>query len=247
MPPDAIQPGDVERYSAFHDADRERDIARYVEIEAPDEEIRHVELVKTEIVVGIPHEVWDVATDKDRYWVITELTNLYPQRLFPSLDYTLSFHVGLMLRIRSRPGGATSEDPSPFDDVFRRQEQAKVSYDHAVEPEDYQTIGMQLRECLISLAAAVRRRVPLSTDAVRPKDADFAGWMEVLAVELCGGKSNKALRHYLTSTSKNTWQLVGWLTHARNATEASASIAIHGKRHDNRPFCAAGAAARGSG
>lgn len=125
--PQPIPAEDVSRYSVDRDPDREAEIARYVEVEAPDETVLHVELVKEEVVLGDGYEIWDVTTDQDRYWVITNLTNLYPQRLFPSLDFTFSFHVGLMMRLRSRPSGAESDDPTPFDDVFRRQEQAAAS------------------------------------------------------------------------------------------------------------------------
>jgi hypothetical protein len=75
-------------------------------------------------------------TDEGRWWVITNLTNLYSQTHFPSLDYTLSFHI-----------------------------------------------------------------------------------------ELCGGESKKALRQYMKLVGKETWQLVNWLTHHRNANAASSIIA----------------------
>ena len=73
-------------------------IADYVEIEAH-EKVLLVEKVKTEHLMGRDHECWDVHTKKDRYWVITDPTNLYSHELFPSLDYTLSFHVGMAARI----------------------------------------------------------------------------------------------------------------------------------------------------
>ena len=48
------------------------------------------------------------------------LTNLYSQKHFPSLDYTLSFHIGLMMRLKSRSDRVSASDPSPFDEVLRR-------------------------------------------------------------------------------------------------------------------------------
>ncbi|MGA8531691.1 MAG: hypothetical protein WB622_18365 [Acidobacteriaceae bacterium] len=212
---------------AERDPHSEADVARYVEIEARDEKVLHVEKVKTEIAVGERFEIWDVTTDKERWWVITNLTNLYPQRLFPSLDYTLSFHIGLMMRLRSRPAGPTSDAPSPFDEVFRRQEQAKARFEAAVEPEDYQAVGMQLRECLISLMGALRRRTAISQTVDRPQDANVVGWSSLLADSLCPGGSNKELRQYIKGATKDTWQLVNWLTHDRNATERACSVAIH--------------------
>lgn len=35
-------------------------------------------------------------------WVITEPTNLYDQAQWPNVDYLLSFHVGLGLRLHGR-------------------------------------------------------------------------------------------------------------------------------------------------
>jgi hypothetical protein len=216
------------RYRVERDPHRENDITAYVELEASGESVKHIEKVKEEVVLGDLYEVWDVATDKDRWWVITNLTNLYCQRHFPSLDYTLSFHIGLMMRIRSRPEGVRSDEPSPFDDVFRRQEQAKDRFDIAVEAEDYQAVGMHLRECLISLVGALRRRVSIDSAVERPQDANFAAWVALLMDELCRGNSNKELRQYLKGVAKDTWQLVNWLTHDRSANKTAASIAIHG-------------------
>jgi hypothetical protein len=52
------------------------------------------------------YDCWDVHTNKDRYWVITCPTNLYPQKYFPSLDFTLSFHIGVSARIVAMQRGA---------------------------------------------------------------------------------------------------------------------------------------------
>jgi hypothetical protein len=121
-----IPPAEVGRYSVIRDPDAEQDIANYVHGQAADETVQHVEKVKTEYIMGDAYEIWDVTTDKDRWWVITNLTNLYSQKHFPSLDYTLSFHIGLMMRLRSREGGSYGES-DPFDEVMRRQEQAAAN------------------------------------------------------------------------------------------------------------------------
>ena len=160
---------EVGRYSVERDPAAEEDIANYIHGQARDETVQHVERVKTEYIIGEPHEIWDVTTDKNRWWVVTNLTNLYLQKYFPSLDYTLSFHVGLMMRLRSRPEGANSSNPDPFDEVFRRQEQAKERYERAIEAEDYQAIGMKLRECLISFVGVMRRRVEYARILRSPK------------------------------------------------------------------------------
>jgi hypothetical protein len=228
VPQHAVPAEELGRYSVQRDPDSESDISQYVELEAEGESVRHVEKVKEESILGEVYDVWDVTTDKDRWWVITNPTNLYSQRHFPSLDYTLSFHVGLMMRMASRPRGAESDDPSPFDDVFRRQEQAKRRFDIAVEPEDYQAVGVQLRECLVSLIGGLRRRVPIDPGPERPQDANFIAWSALLMGELCRGHHNKELRQYLKGTAEDTWQLVNWLVHDRGANKTASGIAIHG-------------------
>lgn len=227
VPSHPVPAGELTRYSVDSDAHSEMDIARYVEGQARDETVQHVERIKQEIVSGGSYEIWDVTTDKDRWWVITNLTNLYSQRHFPSLDYTLSFHIGLMMRLRSRSDRVDSSDPSPFDEVLRRQEQAQDKHDSAVEAEDYQAVGMHLRESLISLVAALRRRTEIPADIDRPQDANFVAWTEALMNQLCGGGSNKELRQHLKNIAKETWQLVNWLTHDRSANRTASSIAIH--------------------
>lgn len=129
--------------------------------------------------------------------------------------------------MRSRPQGADVEEPSPFDEVLRRQEQAKHRLDCAVEAEDFQAVGMLLRECLLSLVPALRRRVDTPAHIERPKDADFIAWSAWLFDSLCPGSSNKELRQHLKNTSRETWQLVNWLTHDRSANETACSIAVH--------------------
>lgn len=222
-----VPAGELSRYSVEGDPHGEQDIRSYVEGQARDEVVQHVERVKREVVLGQVYEIWDVTTDKDRWWVLTNLTNLYSQRHFPSLDYTLSFHIGLMARLRGSSGGADAEDPSPFDEVIRRMDQAESRLGHAVEAEDYQAVGMQLREALLSLVAAVRRRVTIPEGSEVPQAANFIAWSDLLMNILCGGGSNRELRQHLKALAKETWQLANWLTHHRNATEMAASVALH--------------------
>jgi hypothetical protein len=227
LPPDHPLTADqLGRYSPGRDYYAEKEIGDYVEGQARDETVQHVERVKTEYVMGEPYEIWDVSTDKDRWWVITNPTNLYSQRHFPSLDYTLSFHLGLMMRVMSRSERAGEPDPSPFDEVFRRHNQAAALLERAVEAVDFQAVAMQLRECLISLIAAVRRRTEVADDRKRPKDADVVGWNKLLVTQFCPGEKNDELRNYLTAITEKAWPLVNWLTHHRNANKSASLIAV---------------------
>lgn len=221
-----VPPSELDRYSVDKDHHAERDIARYIEIEARGETVQHVELVRREQVLGDNYEIWDVVTDQDRWWVITNLTNLYSQTYFPTLDYTLSFHIGLMMRLRSRQQRADAANPDPFDEVIRRGEQAQARHEAAIEAEDYQAVGVLLRESLLSLITAARRRVNLTNQKALPKDADFKAWIDLLMNELLPGGSNKELRQHVKTVAREAWQLTNWLTHARSANRTASSIAL---------------------
>jgi len=208
------------------DPELARDIVEYLAGQAPDESVKRVELIKREFIAGAPYDVWDVATNQNEWWVITNPTNLYIKEHFKSLDYTLSFHVGLMMRVASRADGATAHDPHPFDEVFRRQEQAKDRHDRAIEAEDFQAVGVLLRECLLSLSSALQRRMEISEDRESPRVADFLAWSEVVLDEVCPGQSNKQLRKHMKAVARETWQLVNWLTHDKDAQKSSSFIAI---------------------
>ena len=70
-------------------------------------------------------------------------------------------------------------------------------------------------------------KVPLAEAIERPQDSNFTAWFALLMDQLCPGSSNKELRHHMKGVSKDTWQLVNWLTHDRSANQTAASIAIH--------------------
>jgi len=53
-----------------------RDIREYVEIQARPEKVIRLEKIKTEHVFNRRYAAWDVRTNRDRYWVITDPTNL---------------------------------------------------------------------------------------------------------------------------------------------------------------------------
>ena len=107
--------------------------------------------------------------------MITNSTNLYSQDDFRSRDEALTFHVGLAVR---------SEAIGP-----------------AREAEDYQAIGMRLRECLVSLIGEITNDDLVPKDNDRPKAADFKAWFALFAGYIAAGSSSAKLRSYLKSTS----------------------------------------------
>lgn len=94
----------------------------------------HAEKVASERVFGREYDVWDVHTDKERRWVVTNPTNLYSQTLMPSLDHTLSFHIGLMARVAAHRGPDGTEAEQEFLLVTTRKlVQASEAFDQADE------------------------------------------------------------------------------------------------------------------
>jgi len=131
-----------------------------------------------------------------------------------------------MMRVASHSERAGEPEPTPFDEVFRRRNQATDLLERAAEAADLQAVGMQLRECLVSLIAVVRRRVEVTVDGERPKNADVVGWNRFLTGQLCPGEKNDELRNYLRAVTEKAWPLVNWLTHHRNANKTAAVIAV---------------------
>jgi hypothetical protein len=189
--------------------------------------------VKSEAVWGRVHKVWDVHATDGHWWVITEPTNLYSQEHFPSLDYTLSFHIGLMARVAARESRqARAKNSELFPAAYRRWEQAAEAIDLAKEAEDFQAVGMKCRECLLAFARAAQKDIPPPKDgSTLPKRGDFVHWAELIAEHAAAGSQAKDLRKHLKDASNNIWQLVNWLTHTSNAIRHDAELVVAATSH----------------
>ncbi len=208
-------------------------IKEYVEWQCHGEErVLHAEKVASERVLGRDHEVWDVHTDKGRWWVVTNATNLYSQTLMPSLDYTLSFHIGLMARMASErlPGGAEAQQEF-LRVTTRKIAQAGEAFDKADEAEEFQAVGMRCREALLSLVRELNEGSDLVTDDNLPKAGDFPAWNERIANAIAPGGSIEHVRGYLKTTAERAWRLAHWLTHAANATRDDAHLTLEAASH----------------
>lgn len=207
-------------------------IAAYVEEQADGEKVVHAEKVSAETVFGRKHECWDVRTKKARYWVITEPTNLYLQKLFPSLDYTLSFHIGVTARMMTlhEPGVEILEEIT-LQDAWRRWQQAGEALNEAEEAEDFQAVGMRCRECLVAMVRILALPEMVPDGETAPRKADVIHWCELIANHVARGASAEEVRGYLKNTSKAAWKLVNWLTHAHGATRADAILAHDATQH----------------
>ncbi len=203
----------------------QEDVIGYMAGQASDEIVKHLEKIKSEKVLGTRYNVWDVVTDKGRWWVISSPMNLYSQEYFPSLDYTLSFHIGVMARVAAdNRSGAT--DQEIFATAWRKWEQAAEASDQADEPEEYQAVGMRCRESLLAFIKEASNVDFVPVKKTAPKAGDFQAWIELIINAWAVGKSLKELRSYLKKTSCSVWQLVNWLTHATNAHPCDVRMAV---------------------
>lgn len=216
-------------------------IRAYVEDQAH-EQVVHLEKAASELVGPVRHDIWDVHCTDRRWWVITEPTNLYSQEDFKSRDVALTFHIGLALRVsylhdKRIPVELPAADLLPG--TWRRWEQAFEQLESGDETENFQAVGMRLRECLISFIAetADDDLVPVGDEP--PQRANFRSWSDLLASALASGASNAHLRSYLKKMSAETWEYVNWLTHARNAIRLDAEIGLKAVEHLVGVFTAA--------
>ena len=103
----------------------------------------HLERVKSEVVLGRENVAWDVHTDEPGRWsVIIGPTNLNSQETFPSLDYTISLHVGLGIELKSG----------------RWEWGRRVSVPAGGEPS---SVGLALRRMVVGWSNCHRPPVPL--------------------------------------------------------------------------------------
>lgn len=211
---------------------RETELDETGQTELDEELVQHAEKIKTERVIGTDYSVWDVHTNMNRWWVITDPTNLYSQTLMPSLDYTLSFHIGLMARVQARHEiDGDSELHEFLSATHRKIYQAHLALDEADEVEDFQAIGLQCREAMTSFTREVVATGLFDDLEDAPKMGDFVAWSNhVIGVRAAGGAA-EYVRGYLKAICQKGWQLANWLTHARNATRSDASLCISATEH----------------
>jgi hypothetical protein len=231
--PPALPKGELHKLLFKQSENEAKAIKDYVEWQAHGEEtVLHAEKAASERIFGRDHDVWDVHTDKERWWVVTGPTNLYSQTLMPSLDYTLSFHIGLMARVAARREPEGSEAEQEFLLVTnRKMVQASEAFDIADEAEEFQAVGMRCRECLLALIRELTEGSDLTGANDLPKAGDFPGWNDRVANALAAGSSAEHVRGYLKTTGERAWRLVNWLTHAANATRDDAELGLSATSH----------------
>jgi hypothetical protein len=214
------------------------DVIAYMAWQAPDLVVEMVQKVYSENVLHVSHDVWDVHTDKDRWWVITEPTNLYSQTQFPNMDLALTFHIGLCLRIpRSERQKLSALPVEPFAEAYRYLGEASDALALAQEVADYQAIGVRCREALLAFAAAAQTVLPWTSEGEPPKKADLKGWADHICNVTMPGTTHENRRHLFKTLLESAWKFTNWLTHSKgsmwhdaeagfSATESALGLAI---------------------
>jgi hypothetical protein len=138
-------------------AEEKQTIIDYMNWQAPDLTVEFLQKVYAENVLDHQHVVWDVHTNVDRWWVITNPTNLYAQDQFPNMDLAVTFHVGLCLRVpRSQRAKLSELSVEPLAACFRHISEASDALEGAQEVSDFQTIGVRCREALLAFTSAAQ-------------------------------------------------------------------------------------------
>ena len=211
----------------------ERDaVVAYFEAQTDDDPVVHLEKVAVERVGAVVHDIWDVHCRDSRWWAVTNPLNLYSQEDFKSRDVVLTFHVGLMMRLASREQvPITDAAAALLPNAWRLWEQAVEAMTTSREAEDFQAVGVRLRECLVSYAVEVAddELVPEGMEA--PKGADVVAWTNHLVQRLAPGSSSKQLRSYVAKLVRETWDYVNKLTHAKSAGSYDAEIGAAAVSH----------------
>lgn len=200
------------------------EVREYFEWQAPDLQITFLQKVYSETVLNTRHDVWDIHTNKDRWWVITGGTNLYSQVQFPNMDLALTFHIGLMLRIpRTEEQQENDIRILPFEPVLEKMEEVGVAIAQAHNLADYQAVGVRCRETLLALVS-VTQDAAVWTDTP-PQRANFRAWSDIIFNDLLPSDTNKERRGAIKQTLESAWTFTNWLTHAKSATWLDADMA----------------------
>jgi hypothetical protein len=200
------------------------EVREYFEWQAPELTVTFMQKVYSEAVINTRHDVWDIHTDVDRWWVITGGTNLYSQAQFPNMDLALTFHIGLILRIpRTEEQEEDGLQILPFGPVFEKMEEIETAVTQAHALADYQTVGVRCRETLLELIAVAQDAAVWTNNP--PKRADFRAWTEIICNDLLPSDNNKERRGALKSALESAWTFSNWLTHSKSATWIDADLA----------------------
>jgi len=125
----------------------------------------------------------------------------------------------------------TESGASFLPNTWRLWQQAVEVMTTSREAEDFQAVGVRLRECMVTFAAEIADEDLVPDGESSPKKADVVGWSELLIIHLAQGSSSEQLRSYGRKLTRETWDLVNQLTHAKNAGSYDAEIGVAAVAH----------------
>ena len=208
------------------------EVRAYFQAQMEDDPVIHLEKVAVERVGANVHDIWDVHCENSRWWAASCPLNYYSQEDFTSRDVVLTFHIGLMARVMTRRQVPITEDASSLlPNAWRLWEQAVETMTTGREAEDFQSVGVRLRECLVTYASEIADADLVPDGTTPPKGADVVAWSALLADRLAPGSSSEQLRSYVKKLARETWDLVNKLTHAKSAGSYDAEIAAAAVSH----------------
>lgn len=198
-----------------------------MEAEAPDLTVTFIQKVYEENIINHIHAVWDVHTNKDRWWVMTNPMNLYSQEQFPNMDYAVTFHVGLCIRIpRSEKQKATDLPVEPFAGVYKELSDAQDSLLTAKNVADYKAIGVKCRETLLTFVGVTQTVLPWTSTEEKPQRANFKAWVDHICTVILQGQTHEHRRKLFKSMLDSAWTFDNWLTHSASSHIRDAEVAI---------------------
>jgi hypothetical protein len=207
-------------------------IVDYMNWQAPDLKVEFLQKIYTENVLNHQHCVWDVHTNVDRWWVITNPANLYSQEQFPNMDLAVTFHVGLCLRVPRSEKQKLSDLPiEPLAECYRYVAEASEALDHAQEVADYQAIGVRCREALLAFTNAAQVAIPGGLSETKPKKGDFKAWVDHLCAVTMSGQTHEHRRLLFKTLLDSAWKFSNWLTHAKASRWQDAEAATSTVEH----------------
>lgn len=200
-------------------------VEEYFRWQSPQATVSFLQKVYSETVVGHKHDAWDVHASDGRWWVITNPTNLYSQTQFPNLDYAVTFHLGLCVRMpRTDEETPSFSHVTAFSPLLNDLQALPDSLGQAKSLSDYQGIGVKCRELLLSFIDAAQDVIKWPVDDP-PQRANFRAWTDIIFDTLLGGQTHQARRRLFKSLFNEAWTFSNWLTHAKSATWHDAEAA----------------------
>jgi len=208
-----------------------RSVEEYFALEAA-EPIAQIRKIGSRRIMGTAHGLWEVASERAPYWVMTSPTALYAQGGYRDLEDAFTYHLRAWAEVMdNHDTDIPDEQRDRLAGPWRQWRQAADALAHAEEAEEFQAIAARCRQCLLALVheAAADAMVPEGEQP--PQRDNFLQWSEHIAAAIARGASAERIRAHLRATARSTWQLAAWATHYANANDHIATLVLQATYH----------------